>query len=58
MTTYDDRASLTDPYSERGFSVRLLTDTGNSVPGEGADGFAGASQGTADAAGRRRTPSR
>ncbi|MDN3251912.1 DUF58 domain-containing protein [Streptomyces sp. MA25(2023)] len=36
---------------ERGFSVRLLTDTGNSVPGEGADGFAGASQGTADAAG-------
>ncbi|WP_193777480.1 DUF58 domain-containing protein [Streptomyces sp. E5N298] len=36
---------------ERGFSVRLLTDSGNSVPGEGADGFAGASQGTADAAG-------
>ncbi|MZE43635.1 DUF58 domain-containing protein [Streptomyces sp. CS159] len=36
---------------ERGFSVRLLTDTGDSVPGEGADGFAGASQGTADAAG-------
>ncbi|MEU6450242.1 DUF58 domain-containing protein [Streptomyces sp. NPDC046979] len=36
---------------ERGFSVRLLTDTGNSVPGEGTDGFAGASQGTADAAG-------
>jgi len=36
---------------ERGFSVRLLTDTGNSVPGEGADGFAGTSQGTADAAG-------
>ncbi|WP_411575659.1 DUF58 domain-containing protein [Streptomyces mutabilis] len=36
---------------ERGFSVRLLTDTGKSVPGEGADGFAGASQGTADAAG-------
>ena len=36
---------------ERGFSVRLLTDTGNSVPGEGAEGFAGASQGTADAAG-------
>ncbi|MDU0253441.1 DUF58 domain-containing protein [Streptomyces sp. PU10] len=33
---------------ERGFSVRLLTDTGDSVPG---DGFAGASQGTADAAG-------
>lgn len=36
---------------ERGFSVRLLTDTGNSVPGEGADGFAGASQESADAAG-------
>ncbi|MFG3076841.1 DUF58 domain-containing protein [Streptomyces sp. NPDC048225] len=36
---------------ERGFSVRLLTDAGDSVPGEGADGFAGASQGTADAAG-------
>ncbi|MCL7366860.1 DUF58 domain-containing protein [Streptomyces ardesiacus] len=36
---------------ERGFSVRLLTDTGDSVPGEGADGFAGVSQGTAEAAG-------
>ncbi|MDL5201058.1 DUF58 domain-containing protein [Streptomyces sp. ALI-76-A] len=36
---------------ERGFSVRLLTDTGNSVPSENADGFAGASQETADAAG-------
>lgn len=36
---------------EQGFSVRLLTDTGNSVPGEGAEGFAGASQGSADAAG-------
>lgn len=36
---------------ERGFSVRLLTDTGSVVPGEGADGFAGASQGSADAAG-------
>ncbi|MEW1995681.1 DUF58 domain-containing protein [Streptomyces coelicoflavus] len=36
---------------ERGFSVRLLTGTGDSVPGEGADGFAGAGQGTADAAG-------
>ncbi|GAA2263638.1 membrane protein [Streptomyces ruber] len=36
---------------ERGFSVRLLTDTGDSVPGEGADGFAGASQESADAAG-------
>ncbi|MFJ9587131.1 DUF58 domain-containing protein [Streptomyces acidicola] len=36
---------------ERGFSTRLLTDTGNSMPGEGADGFAGASQESADAAG-------
>ncbi|QFR93145.1 DUF58 domain-containing protein [Streptomyces tsukubensis] len=36
---------------ERGFSVRLLTDTGMSVPGEGSDGFAGASQEAADAAG-------
>ncbi|MGW5476809.1 DUF58 domain-containing protein [Streptomyces sp. NPDC004008] len=36
---------------ERGFSVRLLTDTGDSVPGEGAGGFAGASQESADAAG-------
>ncbi|WP_320773862.1 DUF58 domain-containing protein [Streptomyces sp. CRN 30] len=36
---------------ERGYSVRLLTDTGSSVPGEGADGFAGASQESADAAG-------
>ncbi|MFJ2817819.1 DUF58 domain-containing protein [Streptomyces sp. NPDC087294] len=36
---------------ERGYSVRLLTDTGGVVPGEGADGFAGASQQSADAAG-------
>ncbi len=36
---------------ERGFSVRLLTDTGTSVPGEGSDGFAGANQESADAAG-------
>jgi hypothetical protein len=36
---------------ERGFSVRLLTDTGSSVPGEGTDGFAGANQESADAAG-------
>ncbi len=36
---------------ERGYSVRLLTDTGNSVPGEGAGGFAGATQETADSAG-------
>ncbi|MGV9556044.1 DUF58 domain-containing protein [Streptomyces sp. NPDC003401] len=36
---------------ERGFSVRLLTDTGSSVPGEGAEGLAGSGQGSADAAG-------
>ncbi|MFE1962851.1 DUF58 domain-containing protein [Streptomyces sp. NPDC059479] len=36
---------------ERGFAVRLLTDTGSSVPGEGADGYAGATQGPADSAG-------
>ncbi|MGX1269426.1 DUF58 domain-containing protein [Streptomyces phaeoluteigriseus] len=36
---------------EQGFSVRLLTDTGSSVPGEGADGFAKSGQGSADAAG-------
>ncbi|MGY0023380.1 DUF58 domain-containing protein [Streptomyces sp. YJ-C3] len=36
---------------ERGFSVRLLTDTGSAVPGEGTDGFAGTGQGSADAAG-------
>ncbi len=36
---------------ERGFAVRLLTDTGNSVPGEGADGFAGQTQESADSAG-------
>ncbi|MFF0591809.1 DUF58 domain-containing protein [Streptomyces antibioticus] len=36
---------------ERGFSVRLLTDTGTSVPGEGVEGFAGAGDGSADAAG-------
>ncbi|MFI0190417.1 DUF58 domain-containing protein [Streptomyces sp. NPDC017082] len=35
---------------ERGFSVRLLTDTGSAVPGEGGDGFAGTGQETADAA--------
>ncbi|MEV4976105.1 DUF58 domain-containing protein [Streptomyces scopuliridis] len=36
---------------ERGFSVRLLTDTGSSMPGESADGFAGATQDSADSAG-------
>ncbi len=36
---------------EQGYSVRLLTDTGDSVPGEGADGFSGVHQESADAAG-------
>ncbi|MGW2421682.1 DUF58 domain-containing protein [Streptomyces sp. NPDC001709] len=36
---------------ERGFSVRLLTDSGSMVPGEGADGFAGTGQESAEAAG-------
>ncbi|MFD5032657.1 DUF58 domain-containing protein [Streptomyces sp. NPDC058220] len=36
---------------ERGFAVRLLTDTGSSVPGAGAEGFAGATQDSADSAG-------
>ncbi|MCN9239794.1 DUF58 domain-containing protein [Streptomyces sp. RY43-2] len=44
-------ASVLTHMLERGFSVRLLTDTGSSVPGEGAEGFAGASQESADAAG-------
>ncbi|GGZ31546.1 DUF58 domain-containing protein [Streptomyces poonensis] len=44
-------ASVLAHMLERGFSVRLLTDTGSSVPGEGADGFTGAGQESADAAG-------
>ncbi|MFJ3230280.1 DUF58 domain-containing protein [Streptomyces sp. NPDC086787] len=36
---------------ERGFSVRLLTDTGSAMPGEGGDGFAGVGQEGTDAAG-------
>ncbi|MGX1545841.1 DUF58 domain-containing protein [Streptomyces adustus] len=36
---------------ERGFSVRLVTDDGRAVPGEGADGFAAAGQESAEAAG-------
>ncbi|MER6333051.1 DUF58 domain-containing protein [Streptomyces sp. NPDC001034] len=36
---------------ERGFSVRLLTDTGSAVSGDSADGFAGGGQEGADAAG-------
>ncbi|MEU2430096.1 MULTISPECIES: DUF58 domain-containing protein [unclassified Streptomyces] len=36
---------------ERGFAVRLLTDTGSSVPSPGAEGFAGSTQDSADSAG-------
>ncbi|MFI8402630.1 DUF58 domain-containing protein [Streptomyces sp. NPDC085463] len=36
---------------ERGYTVRLLTDTGSAVPGEGSEGFGGAVQDPADSAG-------
>ncbi|WP_225798699.1 DUF58 domain-containing protein [Streptomyces sp. NK15101] len=36
---------------ERGYAVRLLTDTGSAIPGEGAEGFAGPAQDSAEAAG-------
>ncbi|MFF5917041.1 DUF58 domain-containing protein [Streptomyces flavochromogenes] len=36
---------------ERGYAVRLVTDTGSSVPGEGTEGFAGSSQDSAESAG-------
>ncbi len=36
---------------ERGFAVRLLTDDGSSVPGEGEGGFAGSTHESADSAG-------
>ena len=36
---------------ERGYAVRLLTDTGSAVPGEGSDGFAGSAQDSAETAG-------
>ncbi|MEU1346988.1 DUF58 domain-containing protein [Streptomyces sp. NPDC005795] len=36
---------------ERGFAVRLLTDDGTTVPGEGDGGFAGSTQNSADSAG-------
>ncbi|MFC4499018.1 MULTISPECIES: DUF58 domain-containing protein [Streptomyces] len=44
-------ASMLVHMLERGFTVRLLTDTGAAVPGEGADGYAGSGQESADAAG-------
>ncbi|MFE5944917.1 DUF58 domain-containing protein [Streptomyces sp. NPDC056480] len=36
---------------ERGYAVRLVTDTGTSVPGEGTEGFAGSAQDSAESAG-------
>ncbi|MGW2949185.1 DUF58 domain-containing protein [Streptomyces eurythermus] len=44
-------ASVLAHMLERGFSVRLLTDGGSTVPGEGGDGFAGTGQETAETAG-------
>ncbi|MFI8964530.1 DUF58 domain-containing protein [Streptomyces sp. NPDC053493] len=44
-------ASVLTHMLERGYAVRLLTDTGSTVPGEGAEGFAGAGHDTAEAAG-------
>ncbi|MBV2355618.1 DUF58 domain-containing protein [Streptomyces sp. J2-1] len=44
-------ASVLAHMLERGFTVRLLTDTGSAVPGEGTDGFAGGGQDGADTAG-------
>ncbi|MFB7239650.1 MULTISPECIES: DUF58 domain-containing protein [unclassified Streptomyces] len=36
---------------ERGYAVRLVTDTGTSVPGDGTEGFAGSAQDSAETAG-------
>ncbi|MFD3535958.1 DUF58 domain-containing protein [Streptomyces sp. NPDC058664] len=36
---------------ERGYAVRLVTDTGSAVPGEGAEGFGGSAQDSAESAG-------
>ncbi|MET9253059.1 DUF58 domain-containing protein [Streptomyces sp. NPDC048182] len=44
-------ASVLAHMLERGFTVRLLTDGGDAVPGEGGDGFQGMGQAAADAAG-------
>ncbi|BAU82623.1 hypothetical protein SLA_1685 [Streptomyces laurentii] len=44
-------ASVLTHLLERGYAVRLLTDTGSSVPGEGSEGFAGSGQDQAEAAG-------
>ena len=44
-------ASVLAHMLERGFAVRLLTDDGTAVPGEGAGGFAGSDQESAGSAG-------
>ncbi|MEU0137722.1 DUF58 domain-containing protein [Streptomyces sp. NPDC006296] len=44
-------ASAVTHMLERGFSVRLLTDEGSAVPGEGGDGFPGAGQDSPESAG-------
>jgi uncharacterized protein (DUF58 family) len=44
-------ASVVVHMIERGFSVRLLTDRGGAVAGEGGDGFTGPGQESAEAAG-------
>ncbi|CAL9598816.1 DUF58 domain-containing protein [Streptomyces sp. enrichment culture] len=44
-------ASVLAHMLERGFSVRLLTDGGSTVPGEGGDGFGGTGQESAETAG-------
>ncbi|MFG3344871.1 DUF58 domain-containing protein [Streptomyces sp. NPDC048018] len=44
-------ASVLTHMLARGYAVRLLTDTGSSVPGEGAEGFVGSGHDSADAAG-------
>ncbi|GAA3911501.1 DUF58 domain-containing protein [Streptomyces gulbargensis] len=44
-------ASVLTHMLERGYAVRLITDTGSSVPGDGGDGLGGSGQDAADAAG-------
>ncbi|MER7109548.1 DUF58 domain-containing protein [Streptomyces sp. NPDC000229] len=44
-------ASVVVHMLEQGFAVRLLTDEGSPLPGDGSDGFTGSTQDSADAAG-------
>ncbi|MCA1223617.1 DUF58 domain-containing protein, partial [Streptomyces sp. 8L] len=44
-------ASVLAHLLERGYTVRLLTDTGASVPGDGGEGFSGGGQQSADSMG-------